>query len=181
MLLIVLAHPLIEILLTEKWLPAVPFIQIYSLNFMLYAVMLQSGNPVSAIGHSGILLKYQLVKRIVSFVLLIATVGISVTAVCWGVLASSLFEVIINMYVLRWDFGMGFKKQLLPQMDVVLSVSFMGAFIYLWSLLVNNVYLQLFVGGALGLFVYLVATFVFNLREKELILQIYQNAKKRVR
>lgn len=172
MLLIVLAHPLVEILLTEKWLPAVPYIQIYSLNFMLYAVMMQSGNPVSAIGHSGILLKYQFLKRSVSFILLIATVGISVKAVCWGVLASSVFEVIVNMYVLRKDIGVGFRKQIKPQMDVVFSVGIMGICVFLWTLITKIAFFQLFIGGIIGLLTYLSITFLLNLREKDMILQL---------
>ena len=180
MLLIVLAHPLIEVLLTEKWLPAVPYIQIYSLNFMLYATMLQAGNPVAAIGHSGVLLKYQFVKRAISFVLLIATVGISVAAVCWGVLASSVFEVIINMYVLKKDIGVGFRKQVKPQMDVIFIVLLVGLSVYIWTLFVNNAYIQLFVGGIFGVLLYIVATFVFNIREKEMLEQLYIKAIGRV-
>lgn len=181
MLLIVLAYPLVEILLTEKWLPAVPYIQIFSLNFMLYAIMLQTGNPVAAIGHSGILLKYQFVKRAVSFIILIITVGISVTAVCWGILISSIFEVIINMYVLKKDLGVGFYKQIKPQLDVVFLTLLVGGFVYIWTVYVSNAYLQLFVGTLLGLVLYLVSTFMFNLREKNMIQQIYVNALRRIR
>lgn len=180
MLLIVLAHPLIEILLTEKWLSAVPYIQIYSLNFMLYAVMLQTGNPVSAIGHSGILLKYQFVKRSVSFFLLIATVGISVKAVCWGVLASSVFEVIINMYVLRKEIGIGFRKQIKPQMDVALSVGIMGICVFLWTLITQSAYFQLFIGSLIGMLTYLSITFLLNLREKDLIQQLCARVIRRI-
>lgn len=180
MLLIVLAHPLIEILLTEKWLPAVPYIQIYSLNFMLYAVMLQTGNPVSAIGHSGILLKYQFVKRSVSFMLLIATVGISVKAVCWGVFVSSVFEVIINMYVLRKEIGVGFRKQIKPQMDVVLSVGIMGICVFLWTLITQSAFLQLFIGSLIGMLTYLSITFLFNLREKDMIQQLCARVIRRI-
>lgn len=181
MLLLVLAHPLIEVLLTEKWLPAVPFIQIYSLNFMLYAVMLQTGNPIAAVGHSGILLKYQFVKRAVSFAFLLVTVGISVTAVCWGVLASSFFEVAINMYVLKKDLGVGFKNQIKPQLDIVFAVLFVGACVFILMQLIENAYLQLFVGCILGLIIYLVITFVFKIREKEMIRQVYVTALKRFR
>lgn len=180
-LLIVLAHPLIDVLLTEKWIPAVPYIQIYSLNFMLYAWMLQAGNPVAAVGHSGILLKYQFVKRAFSFVVLIATVGISVKAVCWGVFASSVFEVVINMYVLKKDIGVKFRDQISSQLDVIFSVCLVGLLVYVWTLLTANVYFQLFVGGALGLAVYLSLTFLFNLREKEMIRQLYANAISRIR
>ena len=180
-LLLVLAHPLIEVLLTEKWLPAVPYIQIYCLNFMLYATLLQSGNPVAAVGHSGILLKYQFVKRVVSFAFLLVTVGISVTAVCWGVLASTLFEVAINMYVLKKDLGVGFKNQIKPQLDIVFAVLFVGVCVFMWTQLIENAYLQLFVGGILGLVIYLAISYVFNLREKEMIQQIYINALKRLK
>lgn len=180
MLLIVLAHPLIEVLLTEKWLPAVPYIQIYSLNFMLYATLLQSGNPVAAIGHSGVLLKYQFIKRVVSFVLLLTTVGISVTAVCWGVLASSIFEVVINMYVLKKEIGVGFRKQIKPQLDVIFVVLMVGAGIYIWTKLVDNAYLQLIIGGILGIIMYVIATFVFNLREKVMMQRVYNKVKGRL-
>ncbi len=181
MLLLVLAHPLIEVLLTEKWLMAVPYIQIFSLNFMLYATLLQSGNPVLAIGHSGILLKYQFVKRTVSFVILIISLGISVTAVCWGVLLSTAFEVAINMYVLKKDLGVGFLKQIRPQIDVFVSVCFVGLCVYFWTLLTDNAYLQLFVGGILGLVIYLAVTFIFNLREKQMIQQVFISAIKKIR
>ena len=173
MLLIVLAHPLIEVLLTEKWLPAVPYIQIYSLNFMLYATMMQTGNPVAAIGHSGILLKYQFVKRAVSFLILIATVGISVKAVCWGVLASSIFEVIVNMYVLKKDVGIGFRDQIRPQLDVVFITLIIGILVYFWTISVNNAYLQLFFGSLWGLIILISATFLFNLTEKGMLLKVY--------
>lgn len=181
MLLLVLAHPLIEVLLTEKWLPAVPYIQIYCMNFMLYATLQQSGNPVAAVGHSGILLKYQFVKRAVSLVLLLITVGISVKAVCWGVLASTVFEVAINMYVLKKDLGVGYRKQIIPQIDVVTSVCVVGICVYIWTQLIDNAYLQLFVGGFLGLAIYIAICFIFNMREKEMIQQIYVNALKRLR
>lgn len=180
MLLLVLAHPLIEVLLTEKWLPAVPYIQIYCLNFMFYATLLQSGNPVAAVGHSGILLKYQFVKRAVSFAFLLVTVGISVTAVCWGVLASTVFEVVINMYVLKKDLGVGFNKQIKPQLDIVSSVCIVGICVFMWTQLIDNAYLQLFVGGFIGLAIYLAISFIFNMREKGMIKQIYFNALKRL-
>lgn len=171
MLLIVLAHPLIEVVLTEKWLPTVPYIQIFSLNFMLYAVMQQTGNPVAAIGHSDILLKFQIVKRILSFAILIITIRISVTALCWGIFVSSVLEVIINMYVLKRELGIGFLNQVKPQIDVVLLVLLEGIFVYALTMIVENSYLQLTIGGTLGILVYLIATYIFNLREKEMIIQ----------
>ena len=173
-LLVVLAHPLIEILLTEKWLPAVPYIQIYSINFMLYAFIQQSTNPIAAIGHSGVILKYQFVKRFISLILLLITVGISVKAVCWGVVISSLFEVVVNQYVVKKELVLGFYKQLSSQFDVIGAVLLSLVVVYVWTLMVSSAYLQLFVGVILGFSVYLIVTFIFRLHEREMLQSLYK-------
>ena len=100
-LLLVLAEPLIEVLLTPKWLEAVPYLKIFCLNFMFYPLQQQAGNPVAAIGHSGVLLKAQIIKRIVALGILVVTLTISIPAVCWGILASSAFEAVVNVLICR--------------------------------------------------------------------------------
>ena len=65
--LIIIARPLVVVLLTEKWLPAVIFIQvlsIYYLNWPTSSVILQAYN---SIGRSDIYLKLQIARKIVEF------------------------------------------------------------------------------------------------------------------
>lgn len=166
-LLLVLAEPLIEILLTPKWLGAVPYLQIFCLNFMLYPIQQQAGNPVAALGHSGILLKAQLLKRIVTFGILIITLTISIPAVCWGILLSSIFEALVNVRICRKEIGVGIRAHLRSLADVILTVAVICISVYFLTSFISNALMKLLIGGTLGVVLYLLATWVFNFREKE--------------
>lgn len=176
-LLLALAKPLIEVILTSKWLEAVPYLQIFCLNFMLYPLQQQSGNPVAAIGHSSILLRAQVIKRIVSFAILIVTLTISIPAVCWGVLASSVFEVMVNVFVCKKEIGIGFITHIKTLMDVVIPVVIICIIVFFFSSLIPNSLVKLFVGGIGGAILYFLATWIFNIREKVYLLQIIKRFK----
>ncbi len=179
-LLLVLSKPLIGVLLTDKWIGAVPYLQIFCLNFMFYPLQLQSGNPVAALGHSGILLKAQIIKRIVSFIILIITLTISIPAVCWGILASSIFETIVNIIVCRKEIGVGFRVHIKTLLDVILSVIIICVIVFFVVLLIPNDLLKVFVGGIIGVILYLIITWIFNIREKTYIIQILTNTKSKI-
>lgn len=166
-LLLVLAKPLIEVLLTPKWLDAVPYLQIFCLNFMFYPIQQQAGNPVAAIGHSGILLKAQVLKRIVALGILIVTLTISIPAVCWGILASSAFEALVNVLVCRKEIGVGIRSHLKSQLDVIMSVVFICALVFFITTFIPNALLKLLLGGGLGVALYILATWIFSFNEKQ--------------
>lgn len=168
-IILVLAHPLIEVVLTDKWLPMVPFLQIFCINFMFYPLMLQAGNPVAAIGHVGILLKFQFLKRGVSFLILIITISMGIPAICIGMVISSLFETLINVYILKREIGIGYWEQIKSQFDVVAISAGMCGVVYLLTLLTANAYVQLFGGTALSIILYTAATYLFKVEEREYI------------
>ena len=179
-LLLVLAKPLIEVLLTPKWLEAVPYLQIFCLNFMFYPLQQQAGNPVAAIGHSGILLKAQVIKRIVALGILVVTLTISIPAVCWGILASSAFEALVNVIICRKEIGVGFRSHLKSQMDVILTVAAVCAIVYIVISLIPGALWKLLIGGTLGVVLYFIATWVFNFREKVYLVNTIESAKSRI-
>jgi O-antigen/teichoic acid export membrane protein len=165
-LLLVLAEPFIEVILTQKWLFAVPYLRIFCINFMFYPLMQQSGNPVAAIGHSGILLKAQIVKRCVSFVILIFTLTISIPAVCWGIVASSAFETLVNVLICRKEIGVGIRDYIKSQSDIMLSVLIICPIVYFVLSFIPGAFMKLLLGGLLGIVLYLLSTWLFNFQEK---------------
>lgn len=179
-LLIVLAEPLIAFLLTPKWLDAVPYLRIFCINFMLYPILQQTSNPVAAIGHSGVLLKYQLLKRGVSLVVLIYTLTVSIQAVCWGIVVSSIFEAVVNLFIVRKEIGVGFRVHFKTQIDVVLAVSAVCVLVYFVSQLIPDALWKLVVGGVLGTALYVSATFVFNMQEKMYIVNAISGVRARI-
>lgn len=170
--LIVLANPLIEVLLTSKWVEAVPYLQIFCLNFMLYPLQEQAGNPVAAIGHSGILLRAQIVKRIVSFGILAVSLTINIPAVCWGVFISSAFETFVNVYICGKEIGVGFRLHIKTLFDIVLLVIIMCLLVFFITSFITRPLFKLIVGALLGVFIYIFGTWIFNIREKEYLIKI---------
>ena len=50
----VVAEPLVAIVLTEKWLPAVPFLQIFSISYALIPIHTANLQAINAMGRSDI-------------------------------------------------------------------------------------------------------------------------------
>lgn len=57
------APAMIELLLTEKWLPSVPYMQIYCISLAFYPVHTSNLQAINAMGRSDIFLKLELVKK----------------------------------------------------------------------------------------------------------------------
>lgn len=89
------ATPLIRLLLTDKWLPAVPYMQINCFMFAFYSVHVCNLQAINAVGRSDLFLKLEIVKKAYSFIMLviavvcfdspmaIALVGVICTGLSW--------------------------------------------------------------------------------------------------
>ena len=179
-LLIVFAKPLVIVLLTEKWLPMVPYLQIFCLNFMLFPIMQQSGNTVAAIGNVGILLKYQFLKRSISLLILLFTISMGIPAICIGIVVSSVFEVCINVFIEKKEIGIGYMEQIKTQMDVILLTIGSCIVAYLTTLIIDSSLLQLISGGLLGVIIYFIGTYLFNIQEKKYVTQVFFYLRNRI-
>ena len=59
----VCAKPIVLLLLTEKWLGCVPFIQIFCISFAFYPIHTANLNAIKAMGKSQIFLKLEIIKK----------------------------------------------------------------------------------------------------------------------
>ncbi len=57
------ATPLVRLLLTEKWLPCVPFLQIYCFTLAFYPVHSCNLQAINAMGRSDLFLKLEIIKK----------------------------------------------------------------------------------------------------------------------
>ncbi len=68
------AQPLIELLLTEKWLPSVPYMQIYCFTLAFHPVQSCNLQAINAIGRSDLFLRLEIIKKCLGLGLLTAAV-----------------------------------------------------------------------------------------------------------
>ena len=105
------AKPMVLVLLTEKWLPCVPFLQIICMNQMLIPLNVKT-TAFEALGKSNISMKLHLSGIGLSLVLLAVTIPFSpLIMTAGGVVATIILQISIAV-VIRRDMNYGFRQQL---------------------------------------------------------------------
>ncbi len=70
-----IATPLVSLLLTNKWLPCVPYLQIYCFSLAFYPVHSCNLQAINAMGRSDVFLKLEIIKKTYGILMLIAAVA----------------------------------------------------------------------------------------------------------
>ena len=122
--------PLIRLILTEKWLPLVPFQIIFCITYMFYPIHTANLNAVKALGRSDIFLKLEIIKKIVGLIALAISVPISVMAMGYSLLFTSLASQIINSWPNKKLLNYGYLEQLKDILPGILLAVAMGWCIY---------------------------------------------------
>ena len=95
-LLVALAKPCVYILYGERWLSCAIFIQILSFDYMFSHICSINLNLLKVKGKSGIILRLEFIKKIISTVILIYAATISVEAICWGMVIYNQIAIFLN-------------------------------------------------------------------------------------
>lgn len=88
--LVAVAKPLIVLLLTEKWMMAVPFLQITCLSMGLETLQTSNLNAIKAVGRSDLFLKLEIIKKTISIAVLLLSMQFGVMAIALSGLAYSV-------------------------------------------------------------------------------------------
>jgi teichuronic acid exporter len=141
------AEPLVILLLTEKWLVAVPFLQIFCAVYALWPIHTVNLQAINALGRSDIFLKLEILKKIIGVFVLIVTVPIGIYAMALGMVVSGIVSTLINAYPNKLLLNYSFTEQwrdIIPALIVslimfgaVYSVLFLG--LPVWATLVLQI------------------------------------------
>lgn len=148
----VCAEPLVELLLTEKWLPCVPFLRIYCIIFALYPIHTANLNAIKACGRSDIYLKLEALKKLSDFTLLFIVMREGVLVIAATTIVSAVIAAFINTHPNKKLIHYGLWKQFRDVLPELIASIAMGASISLILLLnlnpITTLILQIIVGFA---------------------------------
>lgn len=164
-----LAKPLIVILLTEKWLPCVVLIQWLCMARMFTPLSALNMNILNAVGRSDLFMKLDFSKLPLILLTFAITIPISVEAIAIGDFVSTFICFFINAYLPGRMFGYGAWKQLKDWRYIILSIVIMTGTVSLVLFLFENMWLQLFVGGLVGLLTYLGCCYLFKIINDDML------------
>ena len=127
---IVAAKPLIVFLFTEKWIDAVPFIQILCIANFFRPITISNWEAIKALGYSGITLKLEFLKKTIDIIILAISAFIGVSAIAWGCVLFNFICVFINLVPNKRLLNYGVKEQVKDALPTLLIALFMGVVIY---------------------------------------------------
>ena len=126
----VIAEPLVKILLTDKWLPCVPFLQLSCAAYALLPIHTANLQAINALGRSDIFLKLEVVKIVVSLVILGITLFYGIYVIAAGMFLSSLASSFINAYPNKKLLDYSYLQQIKDITPSLLLALVMGIMIY---------------------------------------------------
>jgi O-antigen/teichoic acid export membrane protein len=152
------AKPLVILLLTEKWLFAVPFLQIFCAVYALFPIHTVNLQAINALGRSDVFLKLEIIKKALGLSVLAFTIPIGIYAIALGMVVTGVIATLINAYPNKLLLGYSFTEQwkdLMPAFilsllmySVTYSVLFLGQPVWVTLLLQIGVGIGVYMGLA---------------------------------
>ncbi len=166
------ATPLISLLLTDRWLPAVPYMQIYCFTLAFYPVHSCNLQAINAMGRSDIFLKLEIIKKSYGVLALIVAVVFfkSPIAIAMTGAITTVISCFVNAQPNKKLIGYSYSEQmsdLLP--SFVMSLVMCGA-VLIVGMLDIHIFPLLVIQIAVGALTYLLMSVIVKPAAFKLIL-----------
>ena len=148
---IAVADKMIIVLMTEKWLPAVPFVRISCIAAVIGIFGTTLIQEIKAIGRSDVTLKIELLKKTIYIIIAIIAIRYGIEAIAWTLVIREIIAFCFNVYPVRNYIGFDFLiyiRDALP--SLIMSMIMLISIIFLDRLIKNNALcltVQILVGG----------------------------------
>ena len=159
------APPIVRLILTEKWVPCVPYLRIFCIAYMFYPIHTANLNAINAMGRSDYFLKLEIAKKVIGMLLLLLTMRISVMAMAYSLLVSMVTSMVINSWPNKKLLKYSFKEQIidiLPNIFIAILMGGVVSTIYIFKL--SDV-MTLAIQIPLGAIAYIGLSIIFKIEE----------------
>lgn len=164
--LVAISSDMFMLLLGERWMPTVPYFRILALSGMVYPLAMVGYNVLKIKSDGRLVVRLEVVKRVVMTLVLCVTIPTGIEAVAWGMTAMAFVEFLLNSgFALRlMSFGVvRLAKALLPSLLLSLIV-YLGLEILNPHLAHLSVVLRLTADIALAVVSYIALAWALRLR-----------------
>lgn len=177
--LLVVSKPLIIVLLTDKWINAVPYLQIFCISYILMPIQNINMVAIKSLGYSSVLLRLEIIKKIIEIIILIISAYINVIAIAWGVVIYNFISIFINLYPTTKYLGYHYSEQLRDTTPSLLISILMGGLLFLLkSAITTTPIMNLIILTFLGVMIYILLSTIFKIQSFYYVLNIFNRKNK---
>lgn len=160
--LIAIARPLVSVILTDKWLFCVPYLQILAIGYALYPIHIANLQAINAQGRSDLFLKLEIIKKVSGIFFLIVGLRFGIIPMLILKTVNEIVCAIINSFPNKKLLHYGFLKQISDILPCIIASAAMCICVSLISLTGLSGITLLTVQIIVGILVYLGMSYVIN-------------------
>lgn len=173
------AEPLVKVLLTDKWLGCVPFLQIFAFCYMMTPIQSSVAQAYKAIGDSGTTLKLEFVRKGLEIVLLLISLPFGIKAIAFSTLVACILSVIITIFPNRKILGYKFREQFADVVPSFILSAVMSVAILIIGRFIEGAMLSMLVQIISGAVIYILIAKLTNMKAYNATMAVVKSFLKR--
>lgn len=164
----------IRLLLTDKWLPCVPYMQCLCIANAAIPMISSNLIAIKSSGRSDVYMRLEMIRRLAMLLVLAVSVFVfrSVLAIAIGCCISNWLDAVISMAPAKRLMNYGIGAQFGDLWKIVLASVGMFAGVQTLNLLPWNSTLLLFVQILIGVFVYIALGFILRVESQKVLMKL---------
>lgn len=174
-----ISETIVKILLTDKWIGCVPYMQLLCIVYALYPINSANMQAIKALGRSDYSLKIEIIKKVFGIAVLALTLHSGVLAMTIGQVIVSLISAFISAFpnrkLINYKHG-EMLKDLIP--SLILSI-IMSVIVYSIKFININQYVIILMQIIIGVIIYFGLAYMFKLESFNYLLKILKRKIKR--
>lgn len=159
----VCAEPIVRIMLTDKWLPCVPYLQIACFTYGIWPIHTANLEALKAMGRSDLFLKLEIIKKSIGMIVLLATIPFGVMTMAMSAIWVSIISAFVNAWPNRKILNYSYIEQMKDMLPSMCLSAIMIAVVFPLKFVVLNDWLLLFLQAVLGIIVYLLGSILLKI------------------
>lgn len=169
------AEPLVKVLLTDKWLPCVNYLQLACISFGLQPIQEANCQAIKSIGRSDVYLKMEIIKKTIGIGLLFAVINKGVTTIAIIEVVSICISAVISVIPNKRLIGYSIFEQIKDLLPSLVMSAIMGLSVYPFTFLSCAPLVIVSVQFVVGVMVYLILSKLTKNEAFEYLLDIIQD------
>lgn len=166
------AESIVKILLTEKWLPCVPYLQIFCFTYGFWPIHTANLNAIKAVGRSDIFLKLEIIKKVIGIASILISMPFGVMPMALAYMATAPLSAFVNATPNRKLLGYKYREQIMDMFPSMLLSFIMAVAVLMVGYIRINLFLTLLIQIIVGVLVYFCGAVLFKIDSLNYILRI---------
>ena len=175
--LIATSNSLVRLILTEKWLPCVPYLCLMCFTYAFWPIHTANLNAIKAVGRSDIFLALEVIKKIIGLLVLLVSIQFGVLVFATAYALTAPINALLNAYPNRKLLNYSYREQISDMIPSVLTSIVMGIVVYFVSYLNLNDFYTLILQVFVGVLIYIFLSKLFKLESYDFLISSIKSKK----